>query len=99
MQVRADWTELGEHDHDLWSAECCLYAYLHPVRSWLLYIGKADYCTVRSRMRGDHKNQLFSDVAGEFRIDVDALRVLHGYLHLGKDIDSPLLCLPMWRAC
>jgi hypothetical protein len=82
MLVRIDWTELDERD-SRWSDEYCLYAYLHPVRDWLLYIGKADYSSVRARLRGDHKAALFDDLSAEYGID--AVRVLHGELLLAEE--------------
>ncbi len=42
MLVEVDWTYLNTR-HRLWSDQLCLYAYLHPARDWLLYIGKADF--------------------------------------------------------
>jgi hypothetical protein len=60
----------------------CLYAYLQPQRDRLLYIGKADYSTLRSRWHGEHKDQLFEDIRREYGIEEDEVRVLHGELEL-----------------
>ena len=76
MRVDVEWTWLDEEDHPLWGDQYCLYAYLHPERDWLLYIGKADYSTVRQRLHGDHKGQLYADLQREYGID--EFRVLHG---------------------
>ena len=46
MLVDVLWTELDDGD-PLWSGNFCLYAYLHAQRDWLLYVGKADYSSVR----------------------------------------------------
>jgi hypothetical protein len=62
VKVSIEWTSLHRETNRLWSDNCCLYAYLHPTRDWLLYMGKADYCDVRSRMRGDHKGRLFDNI-------------------------------------
>ena len=69
MLVEVLWTELGESD-PLWSGRFCLYAYLHPQRDWLLYVGKADYSSVRRRLSGDHKDQLFDDFYREYGVGV-----------------------------
>lgn len=78
MRIDIEWTELTENRHRLWSTGFCLYAYLHPLRDWMLYIGKADYSTVRRRLHGDHKRTLFKDLWRQYRIG--QVRVLHGAL-------------------
>lgn len=91
MLVQVEWTLLWEDHHSLWSDQLCLYGYLHPTRDWLLYVGKADFSTVRSRLRGNHKAQLFDDIRREY--GVDEVRVLHGDIQLeaGRRRTSELL--------
>lgn len=90
MNIEVDWTELAEDDR-LWSARSCLYGYLHPDRDWLLYVGKADFASVRERLRGDHKETLFEDLDRKY--GVDEVRVLQGqiYLDAGRRMSSELL--------
>lgn len=78
--IEIEWTALNDDRHSLWSAQLCLYSYLHPDRDWLLYVGKADFSTVRSRLHGDHKARLFSDIRKQYGID--HVRVMHGDLIL-----------------
>ena len=80
MDVWVHWTELDSDDDPRGDQQYCLYAYLHPTRDWLLYIGKADYSTVWSRFRGEHKSQLFDDIWRAH--GVDEVRVLYGELEL-----------------
>lgn len=75
MDVLVEWTQLDQ-PHELWGDSNCLYAYLHPERNWLLYIGKADYSTVRRRLHGDHKTAVFDAIWK--RYGVEQVRVLHG---------------------
>ncbi len=82
MDVWVYWTRLDSDDDPRWSEEYCLYAYLHPTRDRLLYIGKADYSTVRSRLYGEHKAQLFEDIWRVEGVAEDELRILHGELEL-----------------
>jgi hypothetical protein len=91
MLVEVNWTYLEGNRHPLWADNFCLYAYLHPERDWLLYVGKADYSTVRQRLHGDHKADLFDDI--QRRYGIDDVRVLHGELHLeeGRRRSSELL--------
>ena len=69
MLIAVDWSFLADTRDELWRDSFCLYAYLHPTRDWLLYVGKADFGTVRSRLRGDHKAALFRDIRREYGVD------------------------------
>lgn len=76
MLITVDWSLLADDRDWLWRDSFCLYAYLHPARDWLLYVGKADFATVRRRLAGDHKAVLFRDIHRAY--GVDKVRVLHG---------------------
>lgn len=80
MNVRIDWLELKRQTNRLWCANYCLYAYLHPRRNWLLYLGKVCGSTVRQRLQGGHKERLFRDIEREYGIE--DFRVLVGALIL-----------------
>src|SRR5260221_2699282 len=80
MNVQVDWLELKRHTNRLWYANYCLYAYLPPFRNWLLYVGKVCGCTVRQRLQGKHKEQVFRDIEREYGIE--SVRVLLGGLLL-----------------
>lgn len=80
VNVWVHWTELQNDRNRLWSANYCLYAYLHPKRDWLLYVGKAGGSTVRQRLSGDHKHRLFRDLKKHYGIE--GVRVLVGGLEL-----------------
>ncbi len=81
MDVWVHWTQL-DADDPLWDEQYCLYAYLQPQRDRLLYTGKADYSTLRSRWRGEHKDQLFEDIWRVYGTGEDEVRVVHGDLEL-----------------
>ncbi len=93
LRVEISWIALDDDRDPAWAADFCLYAYLHPDRDWLLYIGKADYQTVRQRLHGDHKADLFDFFARQYGIE--QVRVLHGDLVLeeGRRRSSDLLGL------
>jgi hypothetical protein len=93
LRVEIRWVELEDERDPGWQANFCLYAYLHPERDWLLYIGKADLQTVRERLHGDHKAELF-DFFWQ-RYGIDGVRVLQGDLVLedGRRRSSELLGL------
>jgi hypothetical protein len=80
LRVKVPWYELDDDSDPAWRANFCLYAYLHPDRNWLLYIGKADYLTLRQRLHGDHKADLFNYLCR--RYDIDCFRILQGDLVL-----------------
>lgn len=91
LRVLIPWVELEENRDPDWRANFCLYAYLHPERDCLLYIGKADVQTVRERLHGDHKDDLF-DFFWD-RYGIEEVRVLQGDLVLddGRRRSSELL--------
>jgi len=94
MNVLIHWTALRRLSNMLWDVDRCLYVYLHPQRDQLLYVGKADYCTVRQRMRGDHKDHLFYELSSHYKYPVGTHpRVLQGDLELpiGQRFSSALL--------
>jgi hypothetical protein len=82
--IEIDWTHLDDERHPLWADSYCLYAYLHPSRDWIVYIGKADYSSVRRRLHGDHKSELFGDIKRKY--GTNGVRVLHGQLYAAKGI-------------
>jgi hypothetical protein len=59
---------MGPNVHVKWGDDISLlrvlYAYLNPKTRQVLYVGKADYRSVRQRYRGDHKNAMFLDLIG-----------------------------------
>ncbi len=68
-----------------------LYAYLHPETSRLLYIGKADYCTVRERLYGKHKEAIFEEMQDD--LGIREFHAIVGVLGLarGRRFSSALL--------
>src|SRR5436309_2393381 len=83
LRVEIPWVELEHHRDPAWRANFCLYAYLHPERDWLLYIGKADFQSVRQRLHGDHKAALFRFFWRDYGIE--QVRVLQGDLVLDEN--------------
>jgi hypothetical protein len=49
MRVDISWKALEHPKDPAWKFNCALYAIQHPTRRELLYLGKADGCTVRAR--------------------------------------------------
>ncbi len=79
MNVKVDWSYTGPNEESLGFSRV-LYAYLHPESSEILYIGKADYCTVQQRLRGGHKEAIFSAIVNELRLSV--LHAIVGLLYI-----------------
>ena len=68
-----------------------LNAYLDSESSEILYIGKADFSTVRERLYGPHKEAIFDAFVNQ--IDLSVLHVIVGVLSLpqGSRFSSQLL--------
>lgn len=69
MSIEIDWQYTGGSDENIEFSRV-LYAYLHPNTSEILYIGKADHCTVRERLFGTHKEAIFDEMMNDLRITV-----------------------------
>lgn len=93
MLVEVYWSELRSPRDPLWNDRFCLYAYFHPQRDWLVYLGKADFATVRQRLHGLHKRALFRDIARRHCLETGDVRVFHGeiVLQAGRRLSSVLL--------
>ena len=79
MRVEVEWSYAGPADENIEFSRV-LYAYLHPTSNEILYVGKSDYCTVRERLRGPHKEAIFSAIVKEQQIS--ALHAIVGVLYL-----------------
>src|SRR5438045_7296728 len=80
MLVEIDWTKL-DYRHPLWQNNFCLYAYTDARRGRILYIGKADFQTVRQRLHGTHKDEIYWYCERRLGVDVsEDLDVVHGQL-------------------
>ena len=75
MLVEIRWTRLSPA-HALWDHCFCLYAYVDCASSEILYIGKADLQTVRARLRGRHKQDVFDFCSSD--LGVRRFDFLHG---------------------
>jgi hypothetical protein len=82
MLVGIHWSGLRSTRNSLWDDSFCLYAYVHPRRDWLLYVGKALFSTVRERLRGVHKDWLYREIARCYNLEKEDLRFFHGRLVL-----------------
>lgn len=77
MIVEVRWSSLDPDGKDaLWKDSKCLYAYAHPTRAALLYLGKAYSSTPRRRLHGEHKRAVLEYLADEDGLV--RLRPFHG---------------------
>ncbi|TWO71527.1 hypothetical protein FN976_11475 [Caenimonas sedimenti] len=90
MKAVIDW-RLDEDPRwgSIWDYRRVLYTYSHPKTGEILYLGKADRCSVGERLRGKHKRQIFSQLT---RVeDVGMLDVRVGLVHIEQRFSSALL--------
>ncbi len=64
MEVNIHW-EYTDHEEENIDCTRVLYAYLDPESNEILYVGKADYCSVSERMKGKHKEDVFNYIQEE----------------------------------
>jgi len=67
MRVHVHWEEAHD-DHEGWSWNRALYAYLHPRMKEILYLGKADGTTIRQRWKAPDKEQFWRALEEERRL-------------------------------
>jgi len=97
LRVEIPWVALDDDRDPTWRENFCVYSYLHPERDWLLYIGKADYQTVRQRLHGDHKADLFDFFARRYGMTKSAFCKVT--LSSRKGGGGLLACSASSRAC
>ena len=74
--IEVDWRRVRQQSDEEWGYWRCLYIYVDVRDHAVLYLGKADRCTVRERWRGRHKDDL-----REWLADAGTERV---FLHVGE---------------
>ena len=82
MNIKVEWAYTGSDEESLKFSRV-LYAYLHPESSDILYLGKADYSTVKKRLTGQHKGAIFSDIVNDLK--VSEIHAIVGQLHLPSE--------------
>jgi hypothetical protein len=66
LDVRIRWSRVSSRDDDeRWSWTRVLYAYTVPPRDEIVYIGKADFCTVRERWYRSAKAHVWDSLEDE----------------------------------
>lgn len=90
MDVSINWVAVNEEDDEM-DDSGVLYAYLHGDTGELLYVGKSDSSTVRERLYGEHKDEMFEWLDDNY--DMESFGLLVGYLDLpsGRRQTSQLL--------
>lgn len=93
MEIEISWSELAITDRR-WNRKRCLYAYVDPRSSMIVYIGKAYEKTIAQRMSGSHKERVFADLRVKCGLgDDEEFRVLHGQVSAqpGRRVTKPVL--------
>ena len=89
MLVSVEWSRLTDELDPRWDSERVLYAYSGPGIRRPLYIGKADFCTVRERWLG--KPKLWNYIWSEFGLTRDEVLVFVGDVSLAARLSQELL--------
>jgi len=79
LNIRLHWFEIEDEQDIRWSYTRCLYAYIAPRTSEILYIGKCDGCSVSARWRGKQ----------DFWRDLERKRKIFEHTIIVADIEVP----------
>jgi hypothetical protein len=79
MEVHLKWKRMNSRSSDF---NRVLYSYVDHSDDQILYIGKADFCSVRQRMRGEHKRGLYEYFD---EINVKKFNVIIGEFYLEEN--------------
>jgi hypothetical protein len=82
MNIEIEWQYTGGGEENL-DFSRVLYAYLHPETSEILYIGKADRCTVKERLFGAHKEAIFDEMIAD--LGISELHAIIGLLYVPEE--------------
>ncbi len=75
VDVEVEWALIASDDDPLWSWRRVLYAWTHPESHEIVYIGKADYRSVRQRFACPAKDGVWSHLSRCYGIDEVDVRV------------------------
>ena len=93
MSIQVVWQELFPLSEDArWGYTNCLYAYISPRHNEILYIGKANGCSVRQRWNASDKKINFWQPLEEQRGIYEHITLLGEiYLEIGRRFSRQLL--------
>lgn len=75
LDIELDWDLIeGDRDHR-WALSRVLYALSHPETDQILYLGKAEYQSVRQRLACRSKDGVWNHVAEHFGVEELTLRI------------------------
>lgn len=89
-RIVLDWRYL-DYESDRWGYERALYAIVHPRKNEILYLGKADGCTVRSRLKASDKEERVLLPIRE-QLGLSEYRFMVGEFRLNQRLTSQLIC-------
>lgn len=89
LDVEIDWLAVDEDNEEIFGCTRVLYALCHPNTDELLYIGKADFCTVRQRVSCRSKDGVWDHI--EEYCDTEEAHVLVGKLETDARLTVDLL--------
>jgi len=78
--IFVEWSRIEEARGGAWQSWRCLYIYVNPGDESIVYLGKADRCTVRERCHGRQKDDLRGWLVGN---EVGAIDIRVGHIDWG----------------
>lgn len=91
MEIEIHWTFAENEDDEILGFHRVLYAYTDGSGKNIFYIGKADGCSVRDRLRGPHKKDVFDYLERIVGLSEYGLAVGEFFLPEGRRLSSELI--------
>ncbi len=107
MRVDIHWKFADNEEDKALDLYRVLYAYTDGVGEVIHYIGKADFCSVRERLKGKHKQDVFGYLSNTLELQEYGILIGEFELDEGRKLSSHLisdwrvfktLCQPSYRS-
>ncbi|MES9851047.1 MAG: hypothetical protein ABW170_04360 [Candidatus Thiodiazotropha sp. L084R] len=91
MEIEIHWTFAENEDDEILNFHRVLYAYTDGAGKNIFYIGKADGCSVKQRLRGSHKKDVFEYLEKKVGLSEYGLAVGEFHLPEGRRLSPELI--------
>ena len=91
MKIEIHWKFADDETDEILQYRQVLYAYTDNLGEEIVYIGKADTCSVKERLSGEHKSEVFKYLETNLKFEQYGISVGIFNLPKGKRLSSELI--------